>query len=218
MVEIVIAVFLVSTLHVLSFVVVASLFGVGIKEISFGTGMKLFSYKKIIVRLFQFGGYVSFMDTRAVNLSQIDVNKALNMQPVLTQLAIVLSGVVAVLTFSVVALGENALSSFIIGFDQILSGALSPFTEAQLLISNAEDLANEYSLIYVTAIVGTKLSALNLFPFSIFNGGQALIILSKKAFNNSVLDEKLSQFFLWPGFLIGILWCSAFGYYFYGFI
>lgn len=215
MIEIAISLFFVSTLHVLAFAVVGSLFDVGIKEISFGSGTKLFSYKKISVRLLQFGGYVSFLDTRVDELLNIDSQKALNSKPIIVQLVIILSGVFAVLSFSLIVLGGDTLASFVNAFGQILNGALYPFTEAQQHIHVAKNLANEYSFIYIVAIVGTKLSALNLFPFSVFNGGQALIIIAKKIFRDPKWDEKAMLFLLWPGILLGILWCLALGYYFY---
>ena len=213
MFEIILSVVLLNLIQVSAFAVMGYLFNIGIKEISFGVGKRIFSYDKISIRVFLLSGFVSFIDSRDEFIDKTNLARAFNHQSTIIQLTVALSGAMTVMIVSFSILGISAGEIMKEGFTQIVLGAISPFNKAQEYIGLAEKYTSNLPIIELIGYSGAKLTALNLLPFSIFNGGQAIIILAKLGQSQTSWEEKVTKLLAIPALLIFLSWAIAFIWY-----
>lgn len=206
---------LISAIHIATCALVGRLFGIPIRHISYGLGPKILSIGILAFRLLPFGGYVQFLDTRAEGVLDDSPPNAFNHQPTVTQLIVLLSGPVTLLSVSTAISPEHGVQYFINGFHQIIIGAVFPFTSGQELLHALFTVAGKNSYWSIFAIFGAKMAALNLLPFSVFNGGQAVITLAKRGKPRASWEDKINLILLIPCLLLAGLWLLALAKYLY---
>lgn len=198
---IIVSIIICIVVHIFSMAAAGSLAGIEIEKISLFFGPRL---KQIIIgntifelNLIPFGGYVKFHEFEKAH-------------PI-KQIFIAISGCIVLVIMAVLAFGfSEGIHKFIMGFSQIISGALSPrIIGSQLLLALYEFVkANSFAV--VLGLVASKTAAANLFPIPSMNGGDALLILLNQTKPIPLkTQEILKQIGFVIMFIIFICWVIA---------
>ena len=202
--------YIVSCVHIISIALAAKALDVTIKQVSFGFGKKLFSFKTVSFSLIPLGGFVKLADSRYEDVGVQE--KAFNKQPLWKQLFIPLCGPLLTFIVALICLGNQAFDDLIGTFSEAYYGAISPLDQAQEYLSKAELFINESTIIVSFGVIAAKITALNLLPFSGTIGGQTVFTLINRGRVQRPFEEKLFQVFFYPFFLLFLIWSIALVY------
>jgi membrane-associated protease RseP (regulator of RpoE activity) len=201
-------------IHVSVMAICARLFGITVRNISYGVGPTLLSWGKVRVKLLPLAGNVVLKDTREETLYDDDpCLDAYNFQPLWKQALLPLSGVGVLLALSLGIMGASGWDSFIAAFGHIIHGALAPLSTAQELLGNGETIARTHGFALVFALFSLNLCAFNLLPFAGLNGGQALLVIARGGKPYVAWEETLTKWMLLPGLAVLLAWAVALGVY-----
>lgn len=172
---------------------VASRFGVRIIKMTLGVGPKLFKRGKFEITPLPLAASVSMLDTRASG----DVSErehAYDHRPRLVRVSIQLSGPIAILLAAIALRGSAGWTSFLRGFEQLLSGAIAPASRGVELVDGYTQLAEKTGFVAALGVLLAKLAAANLLPIPIVGGGAALLELLLPDSRPDIRDK------IWVGF------------------
>jgi membrane-associated protease RseP (regulator of RpoE activity) len=93
--------------HLMAIAATGAMLGVPIQVFSLGFGPTLYSRGKFRIGLIPSGGYVKFLDTNETEVSESEMHKAFDQQPLVKKLCICLSGCAAGAVVSFVFLGRR---------------------------------------------------------------------------------------------------------------
>ncbi len=164
-------------LHLFAIAVTAKMLGVKIIEFSYGIGPKVLHINKNIIKLFPISGYVRMVDSREQHLDEHELKFAYDHKPRFIRIFISISGCVFLILFAFALIGTDAFCSLLNGFRQIVSSYFSPTKAGQEHIESVSAFISSNSFLVIIAITATKISALNLLPLPMLNGGQAILEL-----------------------------------------
>lgn len=179
MIELLLAITISIVIHTSVMAACLSLFGVKIKEISFGVGPTLVKLGVFKFQPIPISGFVKALDSRDKDFTNEEKTLAFNHKPVWMQVFTPLSGNVAILLITYFIAGEYAIAEFLLGFKQIVLGAIHPFSVAQDIIEKAKLYLDHNNLINIIVITLTKYAAFNLLPLSMLNGGSSIVSILK---------------------------------------
>ena len=209
MIELLLLVIFISTLHILIMAGCAGIFGIGIREISIGFGRPLLNFGLLKIRLLPLGGFVRLVDSRDIEIKDYRIEEAFNHKSLFVQLAVILSGICILLLSSYAVLGSEALNSFSKGIAQVIDGALNPFGQAQIYLNKIVNVSIEGEVMYLLPLIATKFCALNMLPSANLNGGQALLTLLRLGKPKAEWQDKFQLFITFPVLLMMISWVIA---------
>ena len=213
MVELLISITIFMLIHVSAMAVAMKLFGVKIKEVSYGAGPTLYRMGSLKFQPLPISGYVKPLDSRVDEVTEEEKPYAFNHQPVAIQVLAPLSGCIVVFVISYLVLGGVAVNSFLSAFQQIVVGALHPFSAGQEFIQKTLDFVQGSSLIVIVAVVQTKVVAFNLLPLPLLNGGQAIVNLLKMGRPDSRWEIIAANFSMFLLLILLIGWLLSVIYY-----
>lgn len=195
----------------------ANAFRIPVLQLSFGAGPTVFWSNRVRLGLFPVSGFVSFVD--AADASADSPCTVFENAPLHQRLLLSLVGPLSVFVLSWLCLSEQAVTEFTELPQQLFTGAVSPFSEAQRLLSGAEQFLKDSPALLVFGVVAAKHSALNLLPLPGLNGGTFFGLLARAsglhrfwpaAATGSLLFVLPVLFALWAIALAMYLW-RAFG-------
>lgn len=213
MIELLISITIFTFIHISTMATFLVIFGVAVKEVSYGVGPTLLNIGKFKFQPIPVSGYVKALDSREDELEEDEKLKALNHQSTLTQVFVPISGCILVLLLSYLVIGSVAIDSFISAFKEIVLGALNPLSVGQELIQRSHEFIQQNSLITVIAVIQTKLVAFNLLPLTILNGGQAVVNLIKMGRPTASWEIKAAQVSILLALGLIISWTFGIAYY-----
>ncbi|WP_256435583.1 site-2 protease family protein [Aliikangiella sp. G2MR2-5] len=199
-------------IHVIAMSIGASMFGVTIKTISFGLGRKLMRLGKVQLSMVPLGSFVKLADSSDQPLEQVEVG--FGQQSLGARLIIPLLGPITTITLAYFILGSPAGNAFVSTFYQAFNGAVSPLSEAQLYLKQAQLAVDQEPLLIVCGLVLVKVSALNLIPFPGTTGFQLILTVITSDQTESHWQERLANWLLWPLLLFLGSWLVALVFYF----
>ncbi len=188
------------------------MFGVTIKTISFGLGRKLMRLGKVQLSMVPLGSFVKLADSSDQPLEQVEVG--FGQQSLGARLIIPLLGPITTITLAYFILGSPAGNAFVSTFYQAFNGAVSPLSEAQLYLKQAQLAVDQEPLLIVCGLVLVKVSALNLIPFPGTTGFQLILTVITSDQTESHWQERLANWLLWPLLLFLGSWLVALVFYF----
>jgi membrane-associated protease RseP (regulator of RpoE activity) len=201
-------------LHISALALMGVMFGVSLREISFGFGKAILIRGKLTLRAVPIGGFVKFKDTRSESISHEEdpeVEDAFNHKPRVVQATIPLAGAGALVLVAALAQPASGVSEVIAGFRQILTGALGPLSTAQTYIHATYALTEDYGFWALFGVLAAKVAAFNLLPFPWTNGGQAILALLRSDRRATPSwQERLTQIAIWPFLTLISLWALSF--------
>ncbi len=199
-----------TVIHLMGFVVAGTLAGVQIDQIQIFAGSNAAAIKlrrlTLSIGSLPIGGFVKL---QGMDYEE-DCNEGFCCLPKLWRITIIGSGAFALLATACLLVGPSkALSGFVLGFVQIIHGALSPLTYGQVLLERLSRVCAERGLIYTFGILTTKIAAANLLPLPTLNGGQMVFELlgiraSKNVYRWQLVGLTLSGI-LFVGLLMAIV-------------
>jgi membrane-associated protease RseP (regulator of RpoE activity) len=210
MIEIIVAITIYMFLHTSTVAACVRLCDVQITEIGYGVGPKLINKENLKIGLFPITGWVSALDSRDRELADSEKELAFNHKPWLIQVIVPLSGCTILLAVSIALLGDEAVSSFLSAFGQIITGSVKPLSQGQSYIESIDSFIKQNTLLTIIAITQTKIVAFNLLPLSILNGGQSLVNLVKMGKPHASWEKLLAKLSFVLGLLIVVSWSLAF--------
>ena len=167
--------------HLAGFVVAGMLAKARVESIHLFFGKKLASFTigevTFTIGSIPVGGSVVFegMNSEATEDNELT---GYNKLPLSWRLTIIASGPLAVFLLASLCIGSaEAAHSLLIGFGQVVQGALSPLSQGQVLLSKAETLLSTQGAITLLGVLSAKMAASNLLPLPTLNGGQLIMAL-----------------------------------------
>jgi len=141
--------------------------GLPIEQMAFGVGKRWLRTNiasiPISFGVLFIGGYVKFSD----DVQSIGWRRC----------ALELSGCAALLALAAAIMGRHAPFDVLGFWQQLLVGALSPFTRAQTVLVDLGGYLSELDQVSILAAVSFGATAFNLLPLPILNGGNAVMYL-----------------------------------------
>ncbi|WP_444944598.1 site-2 protease family protein [Microbulbifer sp. ZKSA006] len=213
MIELLISIKIFMILHISTIAAFLVLFGVKIKELSYGVGPTLLSIDKLKIQPIPISGYVRTLDSREDTLNEEEKRYTLDGQPLGVQVFLPLSGCIVVFFISYLFLGRDSLNLFVSAFQEIILGGLNPLSTGQDLIQRSRDFIQQSSLISIIATVQIKLVAFNLLPLTVLNGGQAIVNLIKMGKPEASWEIKAANISFILAMYLYVSWSFAMIYY-----
>ncbi len=212
--SLIISVFIFVFLHLGFIAVTAVLFGVGIREFSYGYGLVITRIGRFCIKAIPLGGYVGFVNSNSYEEDENSTGDYAKM-PLFIQTLIAMSGCAALLLLIFIVDFELALGSLISAFEQIIFGALSPLKVAQeyLSVLNGVFLKGGFEAIFV--LVCAKGIALNLLPLPSTNFGHVVHMIIRKSSGGSGVVQNIFNMFSVIYLAISASWCVAFAVFIY---
>lgn len=180
MLALVSALFLCLLLHLSALALVGTSLRIQLRELSYGYGPVIASWGRVQLKLFPLGGAVRFKDTRVEDLESWEREGTFDGQPLLVQVAVMLSGSLTLLLMAFAIAPDQTLFAFKDGFGQIVGGGLSPLTRAQELLAAASVAISQLSFFSLLALVAVKIAVFNLLPLPPLNGGALIALFATK--------------------------------------
>jgi membrane-associated protease RseP (regulator of RpoE activity) len=201
-------------LHVSALALAGAMFGVSLREVSFGFGKAIFTQGRLTIRVLPVGGFVKFKDTRTELISReesSEVVDAFNHKPGIVQATIPLAGAGVLVLAAALIQPASAVFEVLTGFRQIVAGALGPLSVAQTYIHAAYDLTRSDGFWALFAVLAAKVAAFNLLPFPWTNGGQAVLaLLRSDRTATPAWQVRVTQIAIWPFLALVALWALSF--------
>jgi membrane-associated protease RseP (regulator of RpoE activity) len=97
---------------------------------------------------------------------------------------------------------SEGFNKFIRGFDQVVSGALSPSVKGVFYWSLLTEFVRNNSIVTCIALMSCKMAAVNMLPLPSFNGGEIVLTLFEMI---RPLPAKTREVLNQVGFLISII-------------
>lgn len=200
--------------HIAAMSAMAMLFGVRLRQVSFGFGKKLVMHGLLTIRAVPLGGYVRFKNTGDYEYADVDSVGAFNHKSKLVQALIPLAGSGALLLIAMLIQPTTAIAELLEGFRQIVVGAFAPGSTAQQNIDATYTLAARAGFVGLVGLLAAKFAAFNLLPFPWTNGGQALLaLLRADGTRTPAWQERIVPIAMWP--FVAIVGSWAFGFAFF---
>jgi membrane-associated protease RseP (regulator of RpoE activity) len=165
--------------HIGAFALTASALRIAIWEVSFGFGFRLAHFHvagfPITLRGIPLGGYLRVEEDPESDLVESPSGRPFATFHPIARAALYASGCAALFVLGGLILGwEPAARSLLRGFEQYVSGALSPLSVGRVHIDSAARLLGSGSFGLCVGVVATKFAAANLLPVPALNGWQIL--------------------------------------------
>jgi len=208
--QVVLVIYLFMLLHVSTMALCARALRMDLRAISFGTGGAIWEKGLIRFAWFPFGGYVRFKDSRDEDLPDSELAGAWDRRPIAHRLAVILSAPIATIGLSLLVLRHEGWNAFIAAFGQTLHGALMPMSTAQELLAVGAEYALTHSFMAFAALFTVKLTAFNLLPLPMLNGGQAVSLVLTGGKLPQEWQHRLMQWSILPLFALFLSWTFAF--------
>jgi membrane-associated protease RseP (regulator of RpoE activity) len=200
--------------HLGAMAFLAHAFGITVRRVVYGVGPTLYANPLLQIKALPLSGHVKLKDSREEQLEPHERGDAFDYQALWKQIFIPLAGSASLVVFAVVTLGAEGWASFLRSFEQIFTGALSPFGAAQLYLQAFASFASGHSFVAVVALVATKLAALNLLPFGALNGGQALMTLVRFGRPKMKFEDAVTRWGIFLTLLLLVAWLLGAGQFF----
>ncbi len=234
MLFVLIAVVLCVLLHVSAMALAGVALGVTLREVSIGFGPTILRIGRLKIRMLPIAGSVRFKDSREevseewdadadgedlysepdeVRLDQVSLDGALDQRSPMTQISIGLAGCAALVVLACVIWQVDGIHAVIDGFSQIVTGAISPFDTAQVLIADAQQVLAGMPFLGVLGLVAAKFAAFNLLPLPAANGGFVLAAIGRSLGVDRAWPASLTTGLLLVYIGIALSWLVAFGTY-----
>lgn len=195
--------------HLLSIAATAHLIGVKVRLISLGLGPTLVNLGVFRLCVLPLGGYVKFKDSREEPVPRDEMNTAFDGRGAFEQIVIVLSGCAMLVLLSILLLGREGLTAFLLGPAQVIHGAIAPFSEAQALIAQSLVLSREAAPTMFFGYAAAKLAAMNMLPVPPCNGGAVLAIIGRSLKIDSWWSPNLTKILIFFPAIAFLAWCAA---------
>jgi membrane-associated protease RseP (regulator of RpoE activity) len=189
-------------LHLLTMHLTGVICGVQVKKVSIGFGPSLFQTSRFELRVFPWGGSVTFKDSRTNTALDQSISDAFDQQPVWRQFLITSSGCCMLLFISVAMGGTKGIDEFVSGFHLFLLEAFN-FSVFSSLFGYIKTASASDLFIAITA----KVAALSLIPYFGSNGLHLIQILIKGFWKNFEFGQRSLR-------IIGIFSVTFFGLWF----
>jgi membrane-associated protease RseP (regulator of RpoE activity) len=212
LVELLALAFPITAIHVLAFEVAARALGVGVLEVSIGTGPTLFQHGYRRLRLIPITGYTKLFDSTETRA--LDERLCYDHQPVWKRVTIVLAGPVALVLVSVVIgwfTGRSGLHDVLAGTRQLIEGALHPLSVGSSYVEAAHQVARVGGVLALAGLLAAMVAAFNLLPIPLLNGGQAIVELFRPRNRDARYWTTLQQVSLVVLLALFAAWLVAFG-------
>ena len=167
-------------IHLLAMAAAGVAFGVSLEALAFGFGPTILRAGRLRVGLVPLGGYVRFADASDGRALAPGEPLPFDRRPLAQRLAIVLAGVLALVSVAFATLGGAGLAAFAAGFGQIVVGALSPFGAAPAMLHDGVQFAARQPFAAVFGLVAAKFAALQLLPYPGSNGGAVVAMTGSR--------------------------------------
>lgn len=200
-------------LHLSCMALCAHALGIGVELVSVGMGPACYSRGKLRLRLLPFSGYVKLKMAAEKGLEAGGPGACFDTQPRWKRVLVLLSGVSAALLAASLVLGAGALDSFLVGFGQLVRGALHPLSTGAATWSALARWAAVQPMAVVLATVCCKLAAANLLPVMGSNGAQALLAALAPAGEQARWERTVSPVLLLFTCVLMGGWLLALGWY-----
>ncbi len=195
--------------HLFVMASIGKLFGITVREISIGIGLRLLHYGIFSFRLIPFSGHVEFKSAIEDSMDNVDTTNAFDAQPTWKKTVVILSGPVLCAGIAVLLLGERAWREFLATFQEVLWGTLSPRFTGQRYLANAIEFIKQEPLVSILAVLMAKGSAFHLIPFPILSGGRALMLLANSVKASSTLTQDVIHWLMLAHLLVWLSWIVA---------
>jgi len=179
MLNLLLAIAVVTAIHVGTMTLVGRLLGLRIMSVSYGAGPTLLRRRSLQLRAVPIASSVRFLHSVEDEAAEQDWPQAIDRSSLAAQLLIILSGCAMLLALAIGLAGAAASDAFLALPSQLLAGALSPLDRAQSLLGEVASTLQSSSLPTLLALVSAKCAALNLLPLPMLNGGAALAALAQ---------------------------------------
>lgn len=183
-------------LHLTCMALCAHALGIGVKLVSFGMGPAWYSRGKLRLRLLPVSGYVKLKMAAEEEFEDDEPGACFDAQPRWKRVLVLLSGVSAALLAASLVLGAGALDSFLVGFGQLVRGALHPLSTGVATWSALAQWTAAQPVAVVLATLCCKLAAANMLPATGSNGAQALLGLLAPAGEQARWERAVSPVLL----------------------
>jgi len=189
--------------HVSTLAAIAHACGVKLRKVRFGVGPVIGRLGIFEVAMLPLSGHIKMKDTREERLLSQPLDDAFDHQPRWKQVAVPLGGGLSLLMVAMAVLGVEGWTAFVAGFAQSFTGGLQPLSMGPALLHGFMKFLQARGFLDAAALFFAKVSAFNLLPIPLLNGGA--VVLTLLGMNRA--SEKTQIRLQYLGLcIVGVLW------------
>lgn len=186
-----------TAIHVAGMALIGLGFGARIKEISIGALIPVIKTRiadlELSLKAFPFSGYVQFREAGlAPQPTKLAIGSSgdryFTQLPAFDKIAIALSGCTVLILIAFILIGDQAFTTGLAVWSELLLGAFAPFSTAQSYLMEISDFIQIAPTELLTATVFAKVATYNLLPIGLLNGGMFLQVFIEKYASEAALN------------------------------